>query len=427
MPPRPKPAVRRRLLAGALSLLAAPAAAQTAPPLSETVVTASRLPAPLIDLSGATIVDRAEIERRNAVVAADVLATVPGVSMSRNGDFGGVASIRLRGAPSDKTLVLIDGVPVNDPSQPAGSYDFSSLDLADIETIEILSGPQGSLWGSDAIGGVIDFITRETNGVRAGAQYGSYDTWRLTGAAGVADARQAFGVTAAAMHSDGISKADVSFGNKETDPFDNVTVGANARLEPAAGLTFEGRVRYDHARTAYDSFGGPTGVIDGPDTSDVASVNGFVRATASGGPLGFTHAFTADLSSTDRAYGGAFPFTAKGGRTDIRWLARQDERRPLALAVGLEHQSAHEDTGSGRQTAANTAGRRSRASRPRPAPATMIRNALAARPPSASAAERSSAADSASPARSARASRPRPCTSRPIPASNAPRPGRTRR
>ena len=351
------PRLRRRLLAGAFTLAALPAAAQTTtPPLSEAVVTATRLPVPLIDVSGAQVVDRAEIDRRGAIVAADVLATVPGASLTRNGDFGGVTSLRLRGAPSDKTVVLIDGVPVNDPSQPAGGYDFGSLDLADVERIEVLPGPQGSLWGSDAIGGVVDIVTREPNGAHASGRYGAYDTWRATGAAGISDTKEAFGVSASAMRSGGISKADASFGNTERDPFDNLTLGANGRLEPVEGLKLEAKVRYNHARTAYDSFGGPTGVIDGPDTADVESLDGFLRATVKGGPLGFTHVFTVDASSIDRSYGGLFPFSAKGGRTDLRWMAQQDETRPLALAVGVEHMADHEDTGDGRQTDGNTAG-----------------------------------------------------------------------
>src|SRR5690606_31352754 len=104
----------------------------------------------------------------------------------RNGAFGGVTAVRMRGASADKTLVLVDGVAVNDPSHPSGSYDFAGLDLADVERIEILSGPQGSLWGSDAIGGVIAFTTREPDGFRAEVEAGSLDTARLSASAGVA-------------------------------------------------------------------------------------------------------------------------------------------------------------------------------------------------------------------------------------------------
>src|SRR5207244_11608743 len=122
----------------------------------------------------ARAITRQEIELRQASFAADVLSTVPGLSLSRNGAFGGITSVRMRGASADKTLVLIDGVVQNDASQPSGGYDFANLELADIERVEILSGPQGSLRGSDAIGGVIAFTTREEDGWRASLEGGSY-------------------------------------------------------------------------------------------------------------------------------------------------------------------------------------------------------------------------------------------------------------
>ena len=273
------------LFAAGAALAVMPAAAHAAdPPLGEVVVTATRLPEPLAEVSGAQVIDRAEIERRNAVFAGDLLATVPGAALSRAGPFGGVSSLILRGAPSDKTLVLVDGVPVNDPSQPAGGFDFASLDLFDVERIEILPGPQASLWGSDAIGGVVNVVTREPDGVRAGAEVGSYDSRRFTAAAGLSNAKAALGLSAASFDTDGISKADARDGNTETDPFHNLTVGANARLNPADGVKLEARIRFNHAKTHYDSFGGPTGVIDGPDTSKVDSGSGLLRATVAGPP-----------------------------------------------------------------------------------------------------------------------------------------------
>ena len=160
-------------------LLPVSAWAQTPPDddLPEVVVTATRLLAIVADTPGARIIDRATIDQRGAVFAADILGDVPGLSVYRAG-LGGVTSVRIRGASQDKSLVLVDGVPVNDPSQPAGGFDFAGFDLTDVERIETLSGPQSSLWGSDAIGGVIAFTSRELNGLRAGLEAGSFDTRR---------------------------------------------------------------------------------------------------------------------------------------------------------------------------------------------------------------------------------------------------------
>ena len=91
----------------------------------------------------------------------------------------------MRGATPGKTLVLVDGVPVNDPAELNGAFDFSGMELSDIERIEVLSGPQSSLWGSDAIGGVIAFTTRELDGFGADLEAGSYETLRGRLAAGV--------------------------------------------------------------------------------------------------------------------------------------------------------------------------------------------------------------------------------------------------
>ncbi|MFY7853195.1 MAG: TonB-dependent receptor plug domain-containing protein, partial [Brevundimonas sp.] len=133
---------------------AAPAFAEDATQLDEVIVTATRIPAIVADTPGARVIDAKTIEQRGAIFAADILADVPGLSVTRSGAFGGVAQVRMRGATPGKTLVLVDGAPVNDAAEPNGAYDFSSFELADIERIEVLSGPQSSLWGSDAIGGV---------------------------------------------------------------------------------------------------------------------------------------------------------------------------------------------------------------------------------------------------------------------------------
>ncbi|MEL7279091.1 MAG: TonB-dependent receptor [Pseudomonadota bacterium] len=106
-----------------------------------------------------TVLTEEDIEDRGeALYAADLIRSLPGVSVSRTGGFGGLTQIRLRGNEGNHTLVLIDGVEVADPSQ--GEYDFSGLLAADIARIEILRGPQSSIYGSNAIGGVISITTK---------------------------------------------------------------------------------------------------------------------------------------------------------------------------------------------------------------------------------------------------------------------------
>ena len=134
------------LASAALSVvaIAAPALADDTTQVSDVVVTATRLPAIVAETPGARVIDSQTIQERGAVFATDILSDVPGLSVYR-ASFGGVASVRMRGASQDKTLVLVDGVAVNDPSQPAGGFDFSGFDLGDVSRIEVLSGPQSSL------------------------------------------------------------------------------------------------------------------------------------------------------------------------------------------------------------------------------------------------------------------------------------------
>ncbi len=334
----------KRLLFSTAALLAGVSPALAAPgstPVEEVVVTATRLPTP-IDLSpGVRVIDETEIEARGLVTAKDALDTVPGVSVYDNGTFGGVTSVRMRGATSDKTLVLIDGVPQNDPSQPAGSFDFSSFDLADIKRIEILSGPQGSLWGSDAIGGVISFTTREPDGIRAALEAGSFSTARATVSAGHSEGTYAFGGDISAFSTAGISKADARDGNPETDGFRNHTAGLFGRAEVGPGVRLEARVRWNQAHADIDGFPAPAFTLkDTPETSDSESWTGFVRATVPG-PWGLTHQISASAFRIDRSSsGGAFPFAYDADRQVYRWTAeraRTDE--PWGVAFGVEREA----------------------------------------------------------------------------------------
>jgi len=337
------------LLGGAALIAAAPAFAQAVPsPLGELAVTASRLPSPLPRTPDAHIVTEDQIDRRQATFAADMLAEVPGVSISENGAFGGVSSVRLRGAASDKTLVLIDGVPVNDPSAPAGGFDFSNLDLGDVSRIEVLTGPQGSLWGSDAIGGVIAITSREPDGLRASAEAGSLAAYRQTASIGRAASAYAFGLSASAFRTEGVSKADAKDGNTERDGDNSLTLALNGRIAVTDAITLDARARYNRAAVEYDGFGGPTGVTDTRDNSDADTASGYVRASVKQ-LLGFDQELRVDLMSLDRQHHGAFPFGARGNEQTYRWAA-QRQTPSYGLAFGLERHAAAENTGDGPQT-----------------------------------------------------------------------------
>ncbi len=149
-----------------LTLFSTCASAQPAAPESftapEIVITATRSPLELSRAGSAiSIVSSEQIEAYGARNLADALRLTPGVDVSEQGGAGGLSIVRLRGSEAGQTLVLIDGIRVGDPSSTGGEFNFASMALTDIERIEVLRGPQSALYGSDAMGGVINIITRK--------------------------------------------------------------------------------------------------------------------------------------------------------------------------------------------------------------------------------------------------------------------------
>lgn len=335
----------RLLLLTSACLAVAPAALADEPAaVEEVIVTATRLPSPLEDAVSARVVTEAEIAARGAVFAADLLETLPGINIARNGGFGGVTYARQRGLTTDKTLVLVDGVPVNDPSQPTGGFDFSSFELADVERVEVLSGPQGSLWGSDAIGGVISFTTRELDGLRAAGEAGAYGTVRGSAAAGRARDGHAYGLSLSGLRTDGISKAA---NGTEDDGFETRTATVNGRVALTRRVTLDGRVRYNQGEAEIDGYDANFAFGDTAEVYATETASGFARLRATD-LFGFDQAASVSLFETERTgRGGSFPYRYTADRQVYRYLAeRAGPRHGLAVGVEREDTAATLSDGS---------------------------------------------------------------------------------
>jgi len=326
----------------------------------DVIVTAERVPAAtLASTPDAYVITDKDIRAVGAVFASDVLTLAPGVSLSATGPFGGATGVSIRGATDDKTLVLIDGVPVNDASQPEGGFDFGPLDLGDIAKIEVLTGPQGALWGSDAIGGVIAFTTAEPNGVSLEADGGSLDTGRVVASVGVSHQAWAFGVTAAGFTTAGVSAADTRnsyarFGlpglrNSEPDGDQETTLDLRGRWAPSDAFQLDGQLRWSHARTDIDGFPPPAFLLS--DTNDVQisdSLEAFLRARAQG-PWGLQNELSVssyDIERGDHGESGVFGFDAR--RQVYRWtVTKGADSDPLSAIIGVERENTTANLSTG--------------------------------------------------------------------------------
>src|SRR5262249_32953524 len=135
-----------------------------------------------------TVIDAKQLDERQTRFVSDVLRDVPGVEVNRSGAVGSLTQVRMRGGEANHTLVLLDGTDMSDPY--IGEFDSEGLVAADIERIEILRGSQSALYGSDAIGGVINVVPRRGSGplaFEAMAEGGSFDTWQAGANLGFGD------------------------------------------------------------------------------------------------------------------------------------------------------------------------------------------------------------------------------------------------
>jgi len=264
----------------------AAASAPSAAAPAEVVVTATRadqgIPYDRLG-SSVTVIEPADLEQRQIRMVSDVLRDVPGVAVSRSGPVGQFTQIRIRGAESNHTLTLIDGIKASDPY--FGEFDYATLMADDIARIEVLRGQQSALYGSDAIGGVINYITlggREAPGLRArveGGSFGSIDTSaRAAGVAGPLDYAFSGGYeTARGVPDSVVGTRDLGSNN----------AAASARLvySPTDRFRLKLITRYSrtHAQTNEQDFSFPPDdtygfVVDGEDAYTNRALYGLARA-----------------------------------------------------------------------------------------------------------------------------------------------------
>ena len=306
------------------------------------VVTPERVPTAIQRIGSAvTVIGAEEIARRSPTSLVDVLRSVPGLEISEPGGPGSTATIRLRGANSGQTLVLLDGVRVNDPSGASGEFDTAMIAPGLIERIEVLRGPQSALYGSDAIGGVVNIITRRGKGAARhgfGVEAGSYGTLSAVGTtSGSAGAWNWAGslvgqrMTGFSRYGYRIDRLERSQGPFEADGFDRFGGFGRIGYDPGNGFRLDLGAISTQSRQEYDAAFGRF-----PDTPSLATRR-FHQVAAKGeldtfgGAL--THSLQLFANRTQRRFRDVSYFAFGGAVQEFRSLTDFDADR-----IGAEYQ-----------------------------------------------------------------------------------------
>ncbi len=297
--------------------------------------------------SSVSILTADEIDAMGIEFVVDAIAAMPGVTINQNGPYGGAATVRIRGASSEQTLVIIDGVVANDPSSPGGGFDFSRLEPTNIERIEVLKGPQSTLWGTDAIGGVVNIITKRSTEAFEGnvfAQVGSFNSLRggaaVAGAGDVIDYR----LSASQTSSDGISRADKISGNTEKDGYESTVVSAKIGAQFSEQMSARLSVMWTDAETQFDSFvfGEQGNVGDGDELSLTEELVANLTLTAALFDGRLNNMLLIGYSDIDRENftDGAAGFASKGNRKTYRYQGNLAFNERSRIAFGAEREES---------------------------------------------------------------------------------------
>lgn len=340
----------------ALSAAPAFAAAPASPNNAElVVVTATRTPQDA-ERTGASIdvLTAADLKIRQTVVLSDALAQIPGVTVARNGGVGQVTTVFTRGVSDGETLVLIDGVRIEDPSSTVQGPILQDVLVNGIDRLEVLRGPQSTLYGSDAMGGVINIISKRGGdtpfALNATAEGGSFGTYHLNAAVnGTADIVE-YGAAVNWFGSDGISAADSKNGNAEADAYHHIGATANLRVHVLDTVSVDLRGYYTQARDDFDGFPPPAfSFRDTPEFGRDVLYTGYAGLNVDLFDNRFHNRFAIlGLSSNRRTFGnfdfftGAFTpdinFFGKGGSTRFEYQGTFDIDSDNQLVFGAETQ-----------------------------------------------------------------------------------------
>lgn len=290
-----------------------------------------------------TIIDEAQLSRSSGKDLSQLLNEQTGLVINgANSNPGKDKSVFLRGAKSDYTLILLDGIPLNDPAAiGGGAYDLRLIPIDQIERIEILKGSQSTLYGSDAIAGVINIFTKRKGEKSIGGSgnlgYGSYNTLRGSAALTGSTKNLNYHVGYTRYQTDGISEAKDSTGNNnfDKDGYEQNALQLNAEIKIAKSLSINPFLRYNNFRGLYDA-GGFTDSRENQYTSNLLNTGLSAVYSLAKGSLNFLYAYDRTDRTFDDDYGLA---KFKGRFTHMELFWNNDLTKHFQILTGVSSQA----------------------------------------------------------------------------------------
>ncbi|WP_271078225.1 TonB-dependent receptor plug domain-containing protein [Aurantiacibacter sp. MUD61] len=350
--------MRKLLFVGvSLSALAAPTMAQDADDeivLASEVerdnedtitVTATGTRSP-VEASGQaiTVLGADEIASLQGPDLTRVLERVPGLTYSRSGSLGSQTSVRLRGAEAEQVLVVLDGVRVADPASPAGGFDFGNLLSSNLAKVEVLRGSNSTIWGSDALGGVIVASTCAETGLDGALEYGANDSLTASAAGGIADAETGYlGASASYARTDGFSAAA---NGTEADGFEQWAVEGYGRYYISWAVEAFARIRHAEGELEIDGFPAPNFTLaDTDDVQDTRQTFGSAGLILDNGPLYVQAAYSfADTARDNLDGSGVETFTSEGQSDRLSLRGEWRPIGPIIVNFGAENEWTRYET-----------------------------------------------------------------------------------
>ena len=260
-----------------------------------------------------TVFDREEIAAVQGPDLTRLIERAPGITISRNGGTGSLTSLRIRGSEADQVLVLVDGVRLADPAAPGAGFDLGTLALGSLAKVELQRSANSTLWGSQAMGGVLAVTSAASGDPVVAAEYGSDNSLYAVASASHSAGPAELGLSAGWQRSDGFSAATAG---TEADGLRQADLSANMRARLADGVEAFAQARFADARIETDGFPAPDyALVDTAEYQDTRQVSGALGLDAHRGAVQLRAAYSqaaTDRQNYDPAFGLAPGYTASG-------------------------------------------------------------------------------------------------------------------